>query len=85
MPSRRAHQRLELRASFLPAGDRVIHIRRHDVQAGTGCIRAEPIILEVRTLLRRRDPEVERCLHAVSLVQVCTMIEHVVTQIFLLL
>ena len=58
MPSRCVHQRLELRASFLSAGDRVIHIRRHDVQAGTGCIRAEPIILEVRTLLRRRDPEV---------------------------
>ena len=76
MLARRTHQRLELRVSFLPAGDRVLHIRRHDLQAGTGCIRTEPIILEVRTLVRRRDPEVERCLHAVSLVQVRTRAPH---------
>jgi hypothetical protein len=30
MLARRTHQRLELRAPFLPAGDRVIHVRRHD-------------------------------------------------------
>src|SRR5215470_5031457 len=73
MPPRSPHQRLELRAGFLPAGDRVIHVYRDDVQAGTGCIRAEPIILEVRSLLRRRDPEVERRLHAISFVQVRTI------------
>jgi hypothetical protein len=56
----------ELRAPFLPAGDRVIHVCRHDLSSGPSCIRAEAIVLEVRLLVGCRYPEVEPGLHGPS-------------------
>ncbi len=53
------HQRVELRPTLLPSGDGGVTIVLDDIEAGTGGVRAQPVILQVRPLVRGRHPQVE--------------------------
>jgi hypothetical protein len=63
------HQGIEPRAPLAPTRYRHVQVVSHDVQVGALGVGPQPVELEIRFLIRRRDPEVER--GAILLGHVC--------------